>query len=654
MVGGSRVILFFILTLLLIVAFGGGTGAESPGFELPFAGELLLQEKAQEQYLFLLEELKKGELQHPEAPRPEYSILMEGKPQTYIRPLNFMVSAGSVEKNTWRISSDWTPAQVAEEWKEKLEKMGAEIFFQAGGEEVKLWTAWYQNHYPHPARKEIFKSLQPVSLLSAGLAGEKYISSAFLTGAEETIIQLDIVRPQSSAVATALNSEIPILLDYYNVSGVSLALIEEGDITFLKAFGYADQEQEEVLTLNHFFRVGSLTKPVVAWGVMRLVEEGLINLDDPVEKHLDRWQFPPDSSYRDQVTVRKLLGHTAGLPAGIGGGYAPGEPLPSLEDILSGRAGMTGLRIERSPGTSFLYSNPGYVLLELLIEEVTGMKMGQFLVQEVLKPLGTVNATFSWSPGLQEQMSTGYNYRDEPVAIELDAAAAPGGLYASTPDLARFTAAWINEDKGSRVLQQKSREQLFTPMVEAGSFYGLMAEFYGLGHFIETLPTGEKAVFHSGQHGGWLASAYGVPSTGDGIVILSNSERSQHLIARLLGLWAETAGYESVQMSRTYAGAALLLQGLQGLFLVLTLGGLLFYGIGTIKGQRVLAPLLSRGIFWRMAQFLAALLLIFLVIRGAEFKMVRVFLPKLSENLGLTLLALATIMLMGSLLPRRQ
>jgi len=74
---------------LLIVAFGGGAGAESPGLELPFAGELLLQEKAQEQYFFLLEELKKEELQHPEAPRPENSILMEGKPQTYIRPLNY-------------------------------------------------------------------------------------------------------------------------------------------------------------------------------------------------------------------------------------------------------------------------------------------------------------------------------------------------------------------------------------------------------------------------------------------------------------------------------------------------------------------------------------------------------------------------------------
>ena len=123
------------------------------------------------------------------------------------------------------------------------------------------------------------------------------------------------------------------------------------------------------------FQAASISKTLTAWGVMRLVEQGALELDAPVGRYLTRWQLPPSPYNHDGVTIRRLLSHTAGLSLHGYPGIAPEQPLPTLEESLSGgHPGAEDVRVVSEPGTTYAYSGGGYTLLQLVVEEVTGEK----------------------------------------------------------------------------------------------------------------------------------------------------------------------------------------------------------------------------------------------------------------------------------------
>lgn len=130
----------------------------------------------------------------------------------------------------------------------------------------------------------------------------------------------------------------------------------------------ADAGSGRALEPDTIFRAKSLSKPIAAATVLTLVEDGLIALDDPLAAHVPDWPFPDAGPEAAAVTIRQLLAHRAGLQLGtIGIKFAPDEDRPSLREHLADEAVLV-----RPPGESFLYSNPGYDLLELLVEEITG------------------------------------------------------------------------------------------------------------------------------------------------------------------------------------------------------------------------------------------------------------------------------------------
>ena len=156
------------------------------------------------------------------------------------------------------------------------------------------------------------------------------------------------------------------------------------------------------VTPDTVFQVGSISKPVTAWGVMRLVQQGKLDLDAPVDRYLTRWHLPPSPFDADGVTIRRLLSHSAGLNSQD---YSPiaTRPLPSLEQSLSGesggvnaRRGSDDVRITMAPGQQHSYSNGGYTLLQLAIEEVTGEPFARYMQREVLDPLGMTHSSFTW------------------------------------------------------------------------------------------------------------------------------------------------------------------------------------------------------------------------------------------------------------------
>ncbi len=280
---------------------------------------------------------------------------------------------------------------------------------------------------------------------------------------------------------------------------------------------------------------------------MKLVESGLVNLDQPVQQYLRDWQFSESNHSEAGITIRRLLSHIAGLPLGtIGVRYAPDDDIPSLRESLSQEA-----RLIQEPGSSFLYSNVGYHVLELLVEEVTGRDFAEYMAQEVLRPLGMTTASFSWNEALRPQVPTAYDLQGTPIPIYVYPEKASGGLLAPVEDVARFVTAAMTGSPNAAypVLARNSIRSLYTPEVEHPGIYSVVADAYGFGHFLEEMPEKQQAVWHGGQGTGWMTHFHAVPESGDGIVILTNSQRSWPLISQVLSDWAGlTPGFHPLKI----------------------------------------------------------------------------------------------------------
>jgi CubicO group peptidase (beta-lactamase class C family) len=362
---------------------------------------------------------------------------------------------------------------------------------------------------------------------------------------------LSLLAPAAPATSTSgladhLDERLPVLLERYQVPGAAIALIRAGEVAWVGAYGVADSGSVRPVDTDTLFRVESLSKPVAAAAVLRLVDEGLVGLDDALSSHVPDWPFPDAGELAGTITVRQLLSHRAGLQLGtIGLEYAPGAPRPSLREHLADEAVLV-----RPPDEGFLYSNPGYDLLELLAEEVTGTDLATFAAAELLDPLGMADASFEPSEAMAARLAVGHDLSGAPVAPYVYATRASGGLVATVDDIGRFAAVLADPDTHDARPVARAVAGLLTPTGPLAGPYRAVGDRQGMGVFLETLPDGRTAAFSGGQGHGWMAHLHVLPSTGDGIVILTNSQRSWPLIAHVLTDWASWSGAVAVGMGR--------------------------------------------------------------------------------------------------------
>ena len=407
--------------------------------------------------------------------------------------------------------------------------------------------------------------------------------------------------PGNVAEFTAqMDALAPELLRKHHVPGVSIALIHDGEFVWAQGYGLADKANGIPVTRDTVFQVASISKPVTAWSVMRLVEADKLKLDAPAERYLTRWHLPPSEFDHDGVTIRRLLSHSAGLSLHGYPGFEPGQPLPTVEESLSGATGGAGdVHVVQEPGLKFSYSGGGYTLLQLVVEEVTGETYVTYTQREILDALGMTNSGFACTSEPQPTTAAAYDAQGQLLPNYLYTAKAPAGLCTTARDLARFVAAGMTgpngEPAGRGVLFPDALALMFSPAIETTGFYKLLdSEAYGFGYGVETLPNGTRVVSHGGNNSGWRSQLAEMPEKGEGIVALTNSDRGAEVITDIMCAWAAWADEGAPRRCRSFQtlrNAMFALAGILGVLVVVRVWRL----VAQIRSGR-------RRLGWRYAQ----------------------------------------------------
>ena len=179
------------------------------------------------------------------------------------------------------------------------------------------------------------------------------------------------------------------------IAGVSIAMINRGQIEWARGYGMADSSENKSVTTETMFLAGSISKPVAAIRAQQLKEEGLINLDSNVNNYLLSWRLPENRfTKKEKVTTRRILNHTAGLTVWGFPGYDKGDTIPSVPGVLDGKGNTDSIRVYKEPGESWMYSGGGYTIMQLMITDLEGKSFPEIMQTSVLDPLGMTGSTF--------------------------------------------------------------------------------------------------------------------------------------------------------------------------------------------------------------------------------------------------------------------
>ncbi len=319
------------------------------------------------------------------------------------------------------------------------------------------------------------------------------------------------------------------------IPGAAVVVVRNGEITWSYGYGVGNKKEGWEVTPETVFQAGSISKAVAAVGVMQLVEEGLLDLDAPAGQYLSLWEFPESEFDEKEVTIRRLLSHTAGLAPRGYMGYRPTRDIPPLLDSLTGEARRgKAVRIVEEPGSGFKYSGGGYSVLELIIEEVSGLGFEEYMQKRVFQPLGMENSSYEWPSHLREKTATGYSVFGTSFPTYLFAEKAAAGLLSSAVDLGRFLINLMEGYQGGEaILSTSTLHEMFTPV-----------DLYGLGFRVNKTSEGELVVSHGGSNQGWKSFMVMFPEKGEGIVTLVNSDLGTILYQETTNLWAKNLGLD--------------------------------------------------------------------------------------------------------------
>ena len=313
---------------------------------------------------------------------------------------------------------------------------------------------------------------------------------------------------------------------FYNTNALSIAVIKDYKVEWIKVYGYADIAEKREASTQTLFQAASISKSINSLGILKLVEEGKLGLNDDINNYLTSWKFPYDSvSKGKKISIANLLNHKGGLSVGGFMGYTRGAKLPTLIEILNGLppANSGAVRSLFEPGLKFKYSGGGTVITQLMLENITGQKYEDYMMKNVLSPLGMSHSSFQQPPHETNSnlLATGYQANGKEVKgkYHIYPEQAPAGLWTNSTDLAKY----VIETQLS--LLGKSNKVLSKAMSEkrVENALGVMVNSFN----------GTKYFGHSGGNEGFVCHYVGSVEGGNGLVVMTNG-RNMRLINEIV------------------------------------------------------------------------------------------------------------------------
>ncbi len=343
---------------------------------------------------------------------------------------------------------------------------------------------------------------------------------------ENSIIAIDAAGADSAAAQSLLGRMAAL-----KVPGLSIAVFDSGRLVWARGYGIGDQNTGTLIDTATLFQAASISKPVASVGMFRLVEQGRISLDEDVNAQLRSWAVPDNRFTQvEKVTPRRIVTHMSGLTVHGFFGYRAGEAVPALQQILDGEppANSPPVRVDTFPGARETYSGGGFVLLQLLMEEVSDQPFDALLTDLVLEPAGMVHSTFAQPlpHALTGRAASGHDNTGTPIPgrYHVHPELAAAGLWSTPSDLARFMLAVGRSYRGEPggLLAQNSARTMLTA-VPGGSGQGFPLS--GAGDAFRYR--------HTGGNAGFTCYAVAFAGIGRGMVVMTNSDAGSQLIREL-------------------------------------------------------------------------------------------------------------------------
>ncbi|HDZ26637.1 hypothetical protein LCGC14_0774530 [marine sediment metagenome] len=334
-------------------------------------------------------------------------------------------------------------------------------------------------------------------------------------------------------------------MKHYKVPGVSIAVINNYKIEWAKGYGVKEVGKEDVVTSDTLFQAASISKPVAASAALHFVEKGILDLDENVNNKLDSWRIP-DNKYTEEekVTLRRLLSHSSGLTVHGFRGYAQGEEIPTVLQVLDGEepANSDPVRVDIEPGTQYRYSGGGFTVMQYMLTELKNKPFPQIMRETVLDPLNMKLSTYEQPLPENRKGEEAIAHRGNGKPIEgkwhTYPEMAAAGLWTTPSDLCRFAIELMLASKGksNKILSKEMVSQMLT--VQKGN--------YGLGIGVEG--KGEYFRFsHGGGNEGFRCFVVAYPEKGQGAAIMTNSDSGGTLYFEILRSVANEYNWKDFQ-----------------------------------------------------------------------------------------------------------
>jgi CubicO group peptidase (beta-lactamase class C family) len=330
-----------------------------------------------------------------------------------------------------------------------------------------------------------------------------------------------------------LDKLVPRLMTLYHVPGVSIAGIDNGKIAWDRQYGVLRAGSEQKVDRNTLFEACSMSKPILAYLALKLVEQGKLDLDRPLVQYLDQ-PYLDDQPLHERITARMVLSHTSGFPNWRPGGWQSGNPLI----------------VESEPGTKFGYSGEGFLYLQRVVEHITGTPYSKYADEALLKPIGMTLSSHEWQDQYSDIATVRHNALGQGQfdPARFDEAVSAYSLYTTPVEYARFIIEILKTDRSAaQSLSAHSLDTMFTrttntgwnSLIRSGSAMN-EKQWFGLGWAIEETVSGDR-ISHSGSNGSTYRQMCYTEfdrSNGTGIVIMTNAMGGFPLYREVMALTA--------------------------------------------------------------------------------------------------------------------